>query len=527
MHDNPAQVSHEFNGILFPHPSRMGRVPETGVPACFHDLNLDQVVNAVVARAEEYELAPFFYQRLDDVDEVLYRQEVMHDLDRSETLRQAITTFAAGMRAMRAHRERAQKCHYKHEKERWLLEAMDVYSNAVERLAGDIRQSGATSRGLIAFGDYLTALVDGVAFKQLAVDTHALLTDLSGIRYGVYLKDDSVTVGRYDGEADFSAMVENTFAKFRQGTTRDYRAYFTDKLLGINHVEAQILERVALLFPQVFQTLERYVEAHADDADEYIIKFDHEIQFYLAWFAHMQACRQRGLHFCYPQVSRSSKAIEGHDVFDLALATRMLHEHDQDKRGRVICNDFHLGGAERIFVVSGPNQGGKTTFARTLGQMHWLASLGLPVPGTQAQLFLCDQIFTHFECEEDITSLRGKLKDDLVRIHRILQQATPDSLVIMNEIFASTTLQDATWLGRKVMARLSELDLLAVCVTFLAELATFDAKTVSMLSLVDPHDPAIRTCKVERKPAGGVAYALAIAEKYRVTQRWLLQRIAP
>ena len=522
MHDPLVSAAHKFHGILFPKQSREGRLPDPGVPACFRDLNLDRVVDAVVARAAEYELAPFFHLRLDDVDEVLYRQEVMRDLERSEGLRQAIASFASSMRAMRMHRERAQKSFYKQEKERWALEAMSGYANALERLAKDLRQSGTTSRGLVAFGDYLAALVGGAPFKSLAADTHAVLADLAGIRYGVYLKGNSVTVRQYDGEADFSAMVEATFAKFRQGTTRDYRAQFGTSSTSINHVEAQILERVALLFPEVFQTLERYVEAHADDTDPCVLQFDREIHFYLAWFAHMQACRQRGLQFCYPQVTRSDKAIEGSDVFDLALATRML-----EKGGRVICNDFHLDGAERIFVVSGPNHGGKTTFARTLGQMHWLASLGLPVPGTQARLFLCDQIFTHFEREEDITSLRGKLKDDLVRIHRILEQATPDSLVIMNEIFASTTLQDATWLCCKVMARLSELDLLAVCVTFLAELATFDGKTVSMMSLVDPHDPAIRTCRVERKPADGVAFALAIAEKYRVTRRWLLQRIAP
>jgi len=522
MRDPPAPATHAFRGILFPKPGREGQVPDAGVPACFHDLNLDRVVDAVAARAAEYELAPYFHVRLDDVDEVLYRQEVMRDLERSEDLRRGIASFAAGIRAMRKQRERARKSLYKQERERWTLEAMSTYGNAVERLAADLRRSGAASRGLIAFGDYLAALVDGAAFRCLLADTRALLADLSTVRYGLYLKGNSVTVRQHGGEADFSAMVEASFAKFRQGMTRDYRARFEVSSLGINHVEAQILERVALLFPVVFRTLERYVEAHADETDEGVLRFDREIQFYLAWFAHMQACRQRGLPFCYPQVSRGSKAIEGREVFDLALATRMLGE-----QGHVVRNDFRLDGAERIFVVSGPNHGGKTTFARTLGQMHWLAGLGLPVPGTQARLCLCDRIFTHFEREEDIASLRGKLKDDLVRIHRILDRATPDSLVIMNEIFASTTLQDATWLGRKVMARLSELDLLAVCVTFLAELATFDAKTVGMMSLVDPRDPAIRTFKVERKPVDGLAYALAIAEKYRVTGRWLLRRIAP
>jgi DNA mismatch repair ATPase MutS len=290
----------------------------------------------------------------------------------------------------------------------------------------------------------------------------------------------------------------------------------------MDHVEAGILDLVAKLYPKVFASLDEFGDAHRGFLDRTVATFDREVQFYTAYLDFTRQLGQVELGFCYPQVSTESKEISASDTFDVALANKLVSEHQP-----VVCNDFFLRGPERILVVSGPNQGGKTTFARTFGQLHHLASIGLPVPGTQAELFLFDQLFTHFERGENLQDLRGKLEDDLTRIHGIFGQATSSSVVIMNEIFTSTMLQDAVFLGTRVLEQIIDLDLLCLCVTFVDELASLGPATVSMTSTVVPDDPAQRTYRIVRRPADGLAYALAIAEKYRLTYRALRERVRP
>mgnify|MGYP000262397229 CR=1 FL=1 len=507
-----------FYSILFENRPDYQQIQAAEMPAFFVDLNLDQVVNAITAGRQEYDLKPFFYFPIHALETVQYRQAVAQDLEGDSVL-ETIRAFAQQMVMVRRYLGMVSGLDYHYHKAGWFLEAALIYCQAIQTLARDLSVVELKSRGLLNFREYLNSYVNSAYFQSLQAETAQRKAEQASIRYAIIIKGNRVGVRKYEAEADYSQEVERTFEKFKQGAVKDYRANVI-KGSGFNHVEAQILDCVARLYPKIFAALDAYCEKHQHFLDETIRVFDREIQFYVAYLEYIQRIKRAGLPFCYPEVTPGRKDIFAQDSFDIALANKLVAED-----GRVVCNDFFLNGSERVIVVSGPNQGGKTTFARMFGQLHYLAGLGFPVPGRQARLFLYDRLFTHFEKQENIKNLRGKLHDDLVRIHEILEQASPESIIIMNEIFTSTTLKDAVFLSKKVMERILQLDLLCVCVTFIDELSSLSEKTVSMVSTIVPDNPAQRTFKIIRKPADGLAYAISIAEKYRLTYRLLKERI--
>lgn len=445
-----------------------------------------------------------------------YRQEVFRDLEGG--FLEPIKAFAEGMSRVRSHVAASRQRRHAYQKASWFLDGANFYCDAVLALEGALSGSTPRSAGFQRCRDHLKAYTESEAFQSLRRETRRLKAALAEVTYCVRVRGLRVTVAPYRGERDYGAEVLETFSKFQQGEVESRLVKFAPEFN--NHVQERIVEMVARLHPDLFRDLVAHQRDHAGFLDPVLERVDREVQFYVAYLGLIGPLRRADLSFCYPGVSSKSKEVRAEDTFDIALALKRVAEEQ-----RVVPNDFELGKGERVIVVSGPNQGGKTTFARTFGQLHHLARLGCPVPGARARLFLCDRIFTHFEKQEKVEDLRSKLEEELLRVRDMLSEASSRSVVIMNESLASTTAEDALLLGREVIAKLIELDALAVYVTFIDELSRLGPSVVSMASTVVPENPAERTFKVVRRPADGRAYATSIAEKYGLTQRSIQERI--
>jgi hypothetical protein len=512
-----------YFSILFATTEQADRPRRTTAPACFHDLNLDQIIDPILQSKKGYELDDFFYTSLQEDAEIVYRQDVLREFE-DEQLCDLLTTFSQTIYSigglMRSVREKLSS------QGSWdnnyltrgrMLNCAERYCAAVSTLEKELMPWTFHAAGLSIFKKYLQEYCYSSEFTGLQRMAVTLRAQFDDLQYCMLIKNGTIKVRKYEGQKNLSSQVVSLFEKFRQGDCKDYRHKLSEEPAA-EHVEVAVLALLAKTYPEPFQELDSFCEKFFHFEDETLLQFSREIQFYLSWMELIHPIRAAGLPFCYPAMSKSADEICDLDGYDLALARKI---------GKTtVTNDFSIRSPERILVVTGPNQGGKTTYARALGQIHYLASLGVCVPGREASLFLCDRILTHFGREEDLSTQNGKLQDDLMRLHELLGEATKQSLIIVNEIFSSTTLADALLLGNRMMDAFTNLGAPCVIVTFLDELASHGAETVSLMSTVLPDDPSQRTYQIVRKPPDGLAYAMYIAGKHRLTYEQLSRRLA-
>jgi hypothetical protein len=489
-------------------------------PEHFRDLNLDQIMRAVTRAGGVPGLSPYFRRPLRDAGLVVFRQHIFRDLE-DPAVHEVAERFTASMARTRRRLEALARRKHPPQAHRWFLEIVLDHTAAVRGLAEGLDAVSVTSPGLRALRDDVTEHTRTASFTELRERAQRLRDRLGEVRYDLLLRGDTITVAAHDadGRFDYAERVLATFERFRQEPRRDRREDLSPDP-GLDFVEAGVLDLVVELCPDVFEDLAAFYEDNRGLVADEVARVDRELRFYLGYLSYLAPLRAAGLPTCYPVVSGTDKSLLARDVYDLALAAKLTEEG-----GRVVGNDLRLDGVERVLVVSGPNQGGKTTLSRAFGQLYHLAALGCPVPGREVRIFLPDRILTHYERAESPGGLASKLEEELLRMRAILNRATSDSVIVLNEVFTSTTWDDARALSEAVLTSIDRLDATCLWVSFVDELSRLSPKAVSMAGTVTDDGRTTRTYKIVRRPADGRAYALALAEKHGLTRAQIIGRV--
>jgi MutS domain V len=188
-----------------------------------------------------------------------------------------------------------------------------------------------------------------------------------------------------------------------------------------------------------------------------------ELAFYVGCLNLSDWLDEKGEPACFPQpLSRDRPAFAAEGLYDLCLSTK-LH-------GNVVGNDLDAEG-KALVVITGANQGGKSTFLRSVGLAQLMMQSGMLVPARAFRANVCDGVFTHFKREEDPTMKSGKFDEELSRMSRVAKLIRPTSLLLCNESFASTNEREGSEIGRQVLRALTEAGVKVFFVTHLFDLA--------------------------------------------------------
>ena len=482
------------------------------------DLRLDRIIERFEDHGKYQSNTDVFIHPLYNQENIIFRQEVMKDFENTE-LRNKVREFANDIKYLNSQME---KIHHIKNEQLNLIECSNIflvikkYCSRIERFSRETKRYIA-SEGMKDILKGIDEYINEEHFQCVKENLNLLCDSLGKIQFCMLIRDGGFKIRPSESERCVEDEIRNIFARFSKNREEiEKKSAYT--IRNAEHIDEAILKLLSRWHNKEFQNLRKFVYTYRDIIDPEILRFSDEVFFYIRWQDMITPLKEKGLKFCYPKFD-DRDCIYCEEGFDLALGLDL-----QEENKSIVTNSFHLNKNERTIVVSGPNQGGKTTFARYFGQTFYLSALGCSIPGENAVMKCCDQIYTHFEKEEIQGTDGGKLQDDILRLHEIMKKSTSDSVLVINEIYSSTTLQDAVYLGRKMMEEISKKGCIAICVTFLEELADYDEHTVSMMSTID-ETTRMRSYKIIRKMADGVADAMSLASYYCLDYQSLKRRM--
>ena len=269
------------------------------------------------------------------------------------------------------------------------------------------------------------------------------------------------------------------------------------------------------VYKQSLRSWKKIVQNFVLENTDFLLNLMPEIEFLVKGTNLMRTLKEKGLTLCKPEIVTDKNIFVANEIYNPCVALKVDDE--------IITNDVEFKDDIMIFVLTGPNRGGKSVITCAIGLAQAMLQLGMFIPATSATISIADGIYTHFPTGADDTIDKGRLGEECARLRDIFEDVTHDSLVLLDESLSSTGSYEASYIAAEVLAGFSRIGCRCLFSTHLHELAAeidnINARTApdggtKIDSLVAGIEDGKRSFKIYRMKPDGKSYARDIADKY-------------
>ena len=281
------------------------------------------------------------------------------------------------------------------------------------------------------------------------------------------------------------------------------------------------------VYKSSLRSWKRIVQTYVLENTDFLLGLMPEFEFVVRGTQMLKELQKRGCPLTIPDIRpMAERAFRAEGLYNPCVALKIDYP--------VVPNDVVFDDKAMIYVLTGPNRGGKSVITCAIGLSMAMMQLGMFVPADKASMSPADAIYTHFPTGADDTIDKGRLGEECARLDEIFDRVTPYSLVLLDESLSSTGSYEASYIAAEVLQGLSMVGCRCLFSTHLHELAgeidrineaAKAAGGVPIDTLVAGMESGQRSFKIWRAKPDGKSYARDIADRYGLTYEKIVSKI--
>ena len=497
-------MSYKAN-LLFPEGKENSKNSSKNLPQDYIlDLNIDFIARKLFPEYPDY-FVEILKQYCTDPETILYRQDILEDVLSVPELESVLHGIISKIYVF----EQSVKGKNLSNANSFIdigvqIETLKVYIDCITQCFKFEKKNAVKSFGMIALMDKVNKIYESGEFVSLR-DEVAKLDDL----FSHAIKSVTIAINFDEVNRPCEMAVLSIDNKpFRQKTLASKIFKTNDPMqitpIGTYHkieknkaatqFDIALFSDLNELCGETLHSFARALDFYYKTNIEFFIETYHQLSYYFGLKKAINYLQSKGVKFCRPTIAKMEDRLFNVDnMIDISFAYEMLKTDYYAKLNELIVpNDVHIDENGRIFILTGPNNSGKTTYTRAVGVCQLMFQAGMFIPGTSANISPVDHIYTHFPKEEMVGINTSRLTQECKQLKNIFKTATRYSLVLSNESFSSTTYKESLYIASGFIKLCRFTGCRAVFTTHMIDLAETidemenategDSKIISMVS---------------------------------------------